>query len=89
VGLVEKTILENTDPFIALLHKYVPVKLFVHVDLFAPARRISYLRRFWSTYARRGVSCHAIFNDHHDFYNPDASADLASALENILSAKES
>jgi amino acid adenylation domain-containing protein len=41
----------SRDPFTALLGRYIPCKLSVHIDILAPASQLSFLQIFWSAYA--------------------------------------
>jgi thioesterase domain-containing protein len=72
------------DAFVQLLTSYKPPRLPVKIELFAPKQNVTELMRVWEFYAKGGVHCSILFEDHHDYYNPDCAAALALALEEKL-----
>ena len=79
----------NGDPFVQLVWDcYRPTPLPLMVDIFAPPSQIPTLRLLWRFYARAGVRCHPIFQEHLDFKKSELMPQLAKSVEAALKRTE-
>jgi thioesterase domain-containing protein len=78
------------EPFVQLVREsgHPRQGLPLSVDLFAIPDSVAVLSQLWRFYASKGVRTHPLFNDHHDFYQPENAQELAQALEQVLQEGE-
>ena len=76
------------DPFMLLLRAYRPLRLPISADVFAPRNRLKDLALIWGLFARNGLRCHPMFEDHFDFKRADLMPQLAEALEGAITSIE-
>jgi amino acid adenylation domain-containing protein len=76
------------DAFMLLLRAYQPLRLPISADVFAPRNRLRHLAQIWGLFARNGLRCHPLFENHVDFQRADLMPQLAEALEGAITSIE-
>jgi amino acid adenylation domain-containing protein len=71
-------------PFLQELRRESLQPLPVRVNLFCASSQRAARRTLWKYYARGGVECRAVFDDHLDFIDPQRAPELVGVLDDVM-----